>query len=381
MNFAAADRISAAVLYEGYLLYPYRPDAVKNRQRWTFGGLHPPGGAEPASLRAEAVVRGSPATVLEAQVRFLHLVERVSLGREEAMERRVDAPAGPLGGLLSPREVPFAFPGEAGDARREEVAGVLTLSAEALGGGLYRVRAAVRNASPPGAARLLASTHVLLGVRDGAFVSLLDPPEDAREAVAGCRHEGCFPVLIGEAGATDTLLASPIILYDHPQIAPESPGDLFDATEIDEILSLRILTLSDDERRQLREGDPRARALLERTEALGPAELGRLHGTLRRLGPAEDFLELGRKKLIRWTAGSVEFKPGDPVRLRPKNRADILDLALAGKAARIASIEQDFEDRVFLAVTVDDDPGRDLGAEGMPGHRFFFRPDEVEPIP
>ncbi len=71
---------------------------------------------------------------------------------------------------------------------------------------------------------------------------------------------------------------------------------------------------------------------------------------------------------------------GDRVRLWPLGDADILDMALKGKTATIASIEQDFEDRVYLAVTVDDDPGHDLGVQGKPGHRFFYRPEEVEPL-
>jgi hypothetical protein len=77
----------------------------------------------------------------------------------------------------------------------------------------------------------------------------------------------------------------------------------------------------------------------------------------------------------------VDLRPGDRVRLWPLGRADILDLALEGKTATIESIEQDFEGRVYLAVTVDDDPGRDLGAQRKPGHRFFFGVEEVEPVP
>jgi len=75
-----------------------------------------------------------------------------------------------------------------------------------------------------------------------------------------------------------------------------------------------------------------------------------------------------------------EFRVGDRVRLWPLGDADIMDLALKGKAAVIAAIEQDYENRVHLAVTVDDDPGRDLGPAGKPAHRFFFRPEEVEPL-
>ena len=89
-------------------------------------------------------------------------------------------------------------------------------------------------------------------------------------------------MLVGE-GQRDTLLSSPIILYDYPQIAPESPGDLFDGTEIDEILSLRILTMTDEEKREMRAVDERARRILERTEALPPEHFMKLHGALRGL--------------------------------------------------------------------------------------------------
>lgn len=124
-------------------------------------------------------------------------------------------------------------------------------------------------------------------MRDGAFVSLLDPPAPWREAAAGCRNVGAWPVLVGEEGQTDTMLSAPIILYDYPQLAPESPGDLFDGTEIDEILTLRILTLTDDEKRTMAAVDERARALLARTEALGAEELMRLHGAVRSLRPSD----------------------------------------------------------------------------------------------
>lgn len=85
-------------------------------------------------------------------------------------------------------------------------------------------------------------------------------------------------------------------------------------------------------------------------------------------------------KLQSVRVAGVEFRVGDPVRLWPLGEADIMDLALKGKSAVIAAIEQDFEDRIHVAVTVDDDPGRDLGAAGKPGHRFFFRPEELEPL-
>jgi hypothetical protein len=159
------------------------------------------------------------------------------------------------------------------------------------------------------------------------------------------------------------MLSSPIILYDYPQVAPESPGDLFDGAEIDEILTLRILTLSDDEKAEIRSGGARAREVLERSETLPPEQMMKLHGALRGLRPA------------------AKLKQGDRVRLRPRRSADIFDIALAGKLATVEAVEHDFEGNVHVAVVLEDDPGRELGMLRQPGHRFFFGAEEVEPAP
>ena len=355
MNRALVDRIADAVLYEGYVLYPYRP-SVKNRQRWTFGGLYPEGycraqdAGDAWGNQTECLVRGDRGTTLTATVRFLHLTARVvgelvpplpawpdgpeppfrpveTLwvgGRpfhtwQEAEERAVALSDLALGALLDrPARRAFTFPGRRwleplpGPAR--EVVGVLVREQQALegvveaaaaraGDGLFRVTLRVRNATPSGQGsrwgrdeallRSLVSTHTVLGARDGAFVSLLDPPEPWREAAAACRNVGTWPVLVGAEGETDTMLSSPIILYDYPQVAPESPGDLFDGTEIDEILTLRILTLTDDEKRAMAAVDERARALLTRTEGLGGEQLWRLHGAVRGLRPLPEEGEHG----------------------------------------------------------------------------------------
>jgi hypothetical protein len=379
VNLPVLEKVARAVLYEGYLLYPYRPSAVKNRQRWTFGALYPPAYCavqdDACEMQVQCLVRGGRASVLTLRLRFLHLMERAAGPRDDwqqASEREVAMPEVLLSDLLEKtRELEFDFAASA-TPLQQAVSGVLSLSAAPCGGELYRLTARVRNSTgiEAGATRdaaqmrALASTHLLFGVRDGEFVSLTDPPEPAREAAAACKNQGAWPVLVG---GPDTLLASPIILYDYPQIAPESPGDLFDSSEIDEILTLRILTLTDEEKREMCAADPRAKALLDRTEALGQEELMKLHGVLRAKGRA--------------VSNGVTLGPGHRVRLRPRPGGDIFDVALAGKEATVASVEEDFEGRVFLALTIDDDPGRDLGLLGKPGHRFFFRPDEVEPLP
>ena len=446
------DRIAEAVLYEGHLLYPYRP-SVKNQQRWTFGGLYPRAYSETRqagdawAMQTEFLVHGTSLTAVSGTVRFLQPLER-RVGRldvplaewptdgeprykivdnlqigplqacpwQEAVERTVEiAEVRPDEIHGQPHCVRFAFPAGrnvepladpdgliVGLFVREQLplVGQIRFSAKAVDAGLWRMAVRIENLTrlddgvelPRDAVVLqtLMSTHVILEVREGEFVSLMDPPEIWREAATQCENIGAWPVLVGNPGEKHTLLAASIILYDYPQIAPESPGDLNDATEIDEILTLRIKTLTDAEKQAMAGLDERTRAMLARTEALAPDQLQDLHGRLRRVSPAPAQPEASaiqpwapweeRPALQSVTASGVELKVGDSVRLRPRGRADILDLALEGKVACIESIEQDFEDQIHLAVTVDCDPGRDFGRQRQPGHRFFFRPDEVEPL-
>ena len=127
----------------------------------------------------------------------------------------------------------------------------------------------------------LISAHAIVGANGGEFISLTDPPEALLDVATGCCNTGVWPVLAGDNGARDCMLVSPIVLPDYPQIAPESAGDLFDSSEIDEILTLRILTMTDAEKEEMRNSDERARRILERTEALAPEQLMNLHGVLR----------------------------------------------------------------------------------------------------
>src|SRR5262249_38142565 len=150
----------------------------------------------------------------------------------------------------------------------EPVEGAVELRAALVGPALFKVTVGVRNLTPLEGAetcareeaqrRSLVSTHTVLTVRGGEFLSLLDPPEECRDLAAGCANVGTWPVLVGDEGSKDTLLSSPIILYDYPRVAAQSPGDLFDATEIDEILTLRTLTLTDEEKREMAGADERA---------------------------------------------------------------------------------------------------------------------------
>ncbi len=328
MNLERVNQIAKAVLYEGYMLYPYRPSSVKNRQRWNFGVVYPPSfadadGNEPATMQMECLVSGTPASALELRLRFLHLRTRstapsqvtIDRGRptdwQEAIERDVVLPAYGLTDLIAGVTHFFTFPNETlsgpdPDApgtsqyvvrRQSSISGSIDVLASRVRDDAFKLSVTVRNSThhinpererDAALMQSMVSAHLVLGIRCGEFVSLLEPPAELQSLAAECRNVGVWPVLLGEQGEKDTLLASPIILYDYPQIAPESAGDLFDGTEIDEILSLRIMTLTDEEKREVRASDERARQILERTENMPAEQFMKLHGVVRGMRPLKE---------------------------------------------------------------------------------------------
>jgi hypothetical protein len=347
MNQRLVDQIVDAVLYEGYILYPYRP-SLKNRQRWTFGGVYPRAycrsqeAGDTWSMQTECLLRGTRDTLADVQVRFLHLqtrmvgqldcpiaelaeceepvfhfVESMNVGDrllqtwQEAVQREVLLPALDLGSLAKkPRRRKFTFPAsqkiesvrghtqtiEAILMREQHaVALIVRVWAEPASDGLFKLVVRIENdtsfdpveqtSRDQAVLRALVSAHTILTVQHGEFLSLIDPPDECRALAAHCHNEGTWPVLVGREGEKDTMLSSPITLYDYPQIATESPGDFFDGTEIDEMLVLRILTLTDEEKRAAAAVDERARALIARTASLSAEQLMRLHGKVRGLRP------------------------------------------------------------------------------------------------
>lgn len=293
MNLSVVEKIADAVLYEGYLLYPYRQSAVKNQQRFNFGVLYPreycdlQQGSDSWEMRTECLVLGSASTTIEVKVRFLHMVTRQDW--QEGLERDVCLPICALHSLVADSlQQRFTFEDP------EAIQGEFELAASQLDEGLFQITLTIRNvAEIEGVSglsrddvllRSMISVHSILQAADGEFVSLLDPPERLKAAAAGCQNSGTWPVLAGEEGQRDMILSAPIILYDYPQVAPESPGDLCDGTEIDEILALRILTMTDAEKLEVRSGDDRARRILERTEMMPAEHFQKLHGALRRVG-------------------------------------------------------------------------------------------------
>lgn len=432
-GFAPALSVANAVLYEGYILYPYTASARKNRIRWQFGVLVPhaytaKGTGEPAEAQTEILLECGDETGVEILVRFLHvearIVERWSgssfepvaslavgsqsyLTFDEGVEREVTLRVRPaeLSGTIA---VPIAFPDgetteplrDAGDVlrgrvvrRRWSLHGAVAVTCEPVDGcpALRKLRVVIDNRSSvvPGerssALRTaFVSTHVLLHAQGGQFLSVLDPPEEAAAATKALANRHTWPVLVGEGNGEQRaplVLSSPIILYDFPAVAPQSEADTFDATEVDELMMLSVLSLSDEEREEARATDPRARAIVERAERFGPEELRRLHGTLLqgKSEPERDPLSvLDVPSMDCVFVHGVKVGKGSTVRLHPKRRADVWDVFLDGKVATVRAIHQDVENEMYVAVTVDDDPASEF--HEWYGRSFFFYPDEVEPV-
>ncbi len=444
-GFERARKVAEAVLYEGYVLYPYRASSAKNQVRWQFGVVAPQShceieDGERGSMQTEVLVEGAR-PVVDLKLRFLRIQSRTiedASGTpvaalevdghrwttwDEAVEEELDIEA--LG--LGERVVAFELDalrevedlGGAGRVVRERqaISAEVRVTAERLDGPypLVKFRVVVANVTPwakPGASRddvvrrSLTAVHTLLAVHHGHFLSLIDYPEFATGAVAECVNEGTWPVLIGDEGERSVVLSSPITLYDYPEIAPESAGDMFDSTEIDEILALRVLTLTDEEKHEARGTDAKAAAIIDRVDAMPPELFDKLHGAVRYLrnvtaggsvagamisrpdapidpaAPGETpWWDPGVDASVNpWEdtalVGSASVGRGARVRLQPTGRADAHDMFLVGKTATVEGVFFDVDGETQFAVTVDDDPGTDMARAH--GRYLYFRPDELE---
>lgn len=453
MSLDQVRTIADAVLYEGYLLYPYRASSHKNRSRWQFGVLGPPRataasfGEEPGmEMQCLLAPQDGPAAVT-VHLRFLQLqvrevrstgedgaevsVDRLTVDGEsvmswdEAVEREVVLAALPLDEPAdSVHEVAGGEDSEPVTDARGAVVGrivrrrlplrVRIRVRAVMDDGYVRLTVSVTNEHPEPAdtkdAAIRASligAHLLLSAHDAGFVSLLEPPAEAAAAAGRCRQRRCWPVLAGPKGATDTLLGAPIILYDYPEVAEQSPGALFDSTEIDEILTLRVMTMTEEEKAEARATDPRAREIIDRCDGMSPADLQQLHGLLRDphaprpaalVGPPGDVRDLEPADFD--TAGAPWWDPaadasvrpesdavvidgvrvakGSLVRVHPSRRADAQDLFFAGQVARVTAVLADVDGGTHIALVLVDDPASDL--HDWYGRYFYFAPDELTPL-
>lgn len=454
-SMAVAREVADAVLYEGYLLYPYRADSRKNQSRWQFGVLGPPGAAEAGvgedpRLAAQCLLHASAHSTVSVTLRFLHLQRRHVqkwdgtaftdvaelregtrswLSWDEAVEQQFDTGALALRATRKVVEVDGAREVEPLHNTAGELIGQITrvraplraeveLTCTERGGGLWRLGVQVRNTDTgdrptkdTAITRSLIGAHLLLSCAGAEFVSLLEPPPEAEAAAAACERHRCFPVLAGHPEEKTIMLVSPIILYDYPEVAGESKGALFDSTEIDEILTLRILTLTEEEKAQARATDPLAAQIIDRCDTMTPQELQELHGILRNPHLDEPFgsspggltdsdlaaiptFTDGDEAKPWWDPASdnavhpdtaevlikgVRVSKGSLVRVHPVRSADAQDLFFAGKTARVAQVQSDVDGNTHVGVVLVDDPAADL--HDWYGRYLYFGPEELEPLP
>ncbi|WP_026455715.1 hypothetical protein [Saccharomonospora iraqiensis] len=407
---ATVRAVADAVLYEGYLLYPYRASATKNRARWQFGVLVPPsyaatGTGEHSFCRTECLAEVDPVSTLRVCVRFLQSQRRTV---EVPTDRGADTPDGhrEVDALVVGEDeilpwdeaverehevlLPMAELPESGEyvepvvvrggewitsvdggrvvRRTQPLTAELRCRAERLPG-LVRVHVTVANTTDVDCSsstrdeavrHSLIAAHTVLSVQGGRFFSQLDPPAWAASHAAACVNEHTWPVLVGGPGREDTMLSSAIILYDHPKVDPASQGDFFDACEIDEMLTLRTMTLTDGEKREARATDERARRILDRVEDLPEQPREAMHGRVRVVH-----------------VGGREIGTGSRVVLRPRAGGDAQDMFVAGCGATVRDVLEDVDGTLFLAVTVDGDPAEEW--QLAQGRFRYFTTDEVEP--
>jgi len=434
MTFALARLAADAVLYEGYLLYPYRSTAAKNQVRWQFGVLGPPGAAaaglgEEADLAVECLLRpGGDAAAVRVNLRFLQLQRRQAeradgvggflpvpeLGSGSAVRTTWDEAVEverELGTFSLPelgRGVHLVVRVDGGEevevvpsgrlVRRRWPVGALVTMDAVPDGRVLRLRVGVRNSGGRAADKdaalrsSLIGSHLLMSATGTRFVSVIDPPADVKEAAGRCAQHRCWPVLAGDGGpegqTSDVVLAAPIILADHPAVAPESTVAMFDSTEIDEILTLRVMTLTDEEKAAARATDPRAAAIIDRCDGLFPEELQRLHGIMREPHAApvltgDDWWAAEAAAPVTPESDAVvvagrRVSRGSRVLLRPNRRADAQDMFLTGQEAVVSAVHVDLDGETHVAVTLVDDPAAEL--HDWYGRHLYFAPDELEPL-
>lgn len=443
--FTPVQAIADAVLYEGYVLYPYRASADKNRVRWQWGVVGPVGaqddgvGEEP-SMATDLVVEGPDARI-RLRLRFLQVVSRrverldgngatklasvtvdgeshVSFDDAEERSAEVEvrvAEIGPAGtvvrfgsGAHTETEALGAVDGvEHRLVRHQEaITGEIEVRAEVAGNGAHLVHVEVRNTTgwaggdrDAANLRSLVGAHVLGAVDRGLFVSTLEPPDGHADAVARCTPHRLWPVLVGATERASLVLASPVILYDQPEIAPESGASFYDGLEIDEMLSLRVMTMTEAEKTEARETDERAAAIIDRCDQMSPAALQQLHGVLRDphgasppVTPTPETSDTGEVPWWDPAGGDDHVRPesdsvaidgttvsrGSLVRIHPSRRADAQDLFFAGQVARVTAVLSDVDGSTHVALVLVDDPAADL--HDWYGRYLYFAPDELEPL-
>ncbi len=349
-------KLSDTLLYEGYSLYPYRKSALKNQHRWNFGVLYPASyvnqtptySSDKAKFVTEFLVEFErPRPTFHCNLRFFRQ-DKDQSDREENIT--ITDISGNYVKLLESAHLSGKIEFELTPLNDTVAQLSVRLENTACGKMPFKTRQEALTNS-------FLSTHMIIQAQGASFVSMTSYPEAYEQFIATCCNDGLWPVLVGERDKRNSVLAAPIILDDFPKIAEFSPTGLCDATEIDEMLALRLRTLSESEKQEIR-SDAHSAGLLKSIECLTNDQFLSLHGR----------------------SEQHALKKGTKVVIHPKRTADAMDMLLDGRKGTVSTLEEDFEGNKYVTVCFDDDPGKDLGEQGKHGHRFFFSLAEVEPV-
>ena len=324
------ERIANTVIYEGYRLFPYSPSAIKNTRPSLFGVVYPEDfnrqdQSAGAHMQTECIMQGTDASELNVTLRFLQLKEMAfampdfAEGKDHVQnrderafsmhgyhEKKIETGSLRISELETGRNFAIEFEQESKAetlrnatekpiatciSRLSRLKGSMSVLASRVEGtkDLFKISVRISNTTPLKNLKELdrdsvlrqsfLSTHLILRAQNGEFLSLTEMDGDIKKIAKGCNNVNMWPVLATKEN--DVMLSSPIILYDYPEIAPESTGDFFDSTEIEEYLLLHIAMLSDEEKEKFSQGDERLRAAFENAKKIGQDEMLKLHGTFR----------------------------------------------------------------------------------------------------
>ena len=333
------EKITRTLLYEGYSLYPYYRSAIKNQKPIPFGVIFPKdynahNEHSHSHMQSQTIIHGNRELTVSVDVRFLHLrrtelFQKSSYNEEfspvfemeiegktyqagsPTIERKIQNNLLKINDLIATEKtIPFAFEsfneGEMIFNAEKEIVGKKTTTISMITGVVkieavplpeidksFRLTVTVTNTTPVANAerrtrdevllQSFLSTHIILQTHDAEFISHQETPAQWQAAMATCNNVNTWPILIDKNNST--LLSSPIILYDYPEINPVSSGDLFDSTEIEEALLLHVNLLSDEEKKRIGGNDEKLRAMLNKVGSLTPEDLIVYHSMMKDITP------------------------------------------------------------------------------------------------
>ena len=285
------EKIADAILYEGYNLFPFRKSSLKNQKRFNFGIVSPKCWAENRTNNAffqqtEVLIFSKDRDFnISMKIRFLQ-VEDKKYDWQNVLPRSIEVNFNFAEILDTQHKKSFKFSSE---NNFRKIHGEIKTFATRIHKNLFKISLVLINKTESENSsenQILPSSfisaHSILQIGKGKFISLRETQKEFESPAGTCKNIGVFPVLAGEKNKQNSVLSSPIILYDFPEVSENSFADFFDGTEIDELMVLSILALSDAEQEEIRKTDEKAAKILDKLDKIDARDLLKLHASMTR---------------------------------------------------------------------------------------------------